>query len=1451
MRRILLFASVLACAVSSFLSTFSDSELPAVPGHRSGALEALDFWSVARAYPDADIPADRYYRAFLYSQRRFKDINRTTASATVWLPKGPLNLHGRTISVAINPLNPNTVLIGTASGGLWRSFTGGLGADWHQIRLGHPALGIKAIAYHPADSNTIYLGTGEVYRYGGALGGLVVRTTRGSYGIGILKSTDGGESWEKSLDWSYNQQRGVQRIAVNPLNPKTIYAATTEGLYKTTDAGSSWSNIHSVIMAMDVVLHSSDTSKLLLSCGNFSSPGRGLYRSTNAGSSWSTIAGLPSFSGKTILGSYRANPNIVFASVADSTTAVGSLWRTTNFGSSWTRRSSSSTNGIFGVQGWYSHYPAVHPTDSSIVIHNSVSRSKSTDGGISFITPSGGYSDNHACAIDPVDNNIIYAVNDDGVYRSTDFGSSYTDVGFGLQTGQLYAGLGVSRSDSFLAIVQSQDHIPGYLYNGGMEWERSAADEAGWTAIDPSNDSIMYAISRFGGSFYKSYDRGASFEWQFIFDESQGAWNSPIVVSLSNPNILYVGTSTIFKSLDAGESWSEIYHFRIPTLCIAVSHTNPDTLYAGVAPDNSGAHIYRTTDGGTSWTDVIETLPNRYPLDLVVDPNNSRIVYVAFGGFGTGHLFKSTNAGGSWTDISGSLPDAPTTAIAIDPLNTSIVYAGNDIGVYISTDAGSTWSSFSEGLPDAVIISDLVISPSNRTLKAGTHGNGMYERTLYDGSSPPALDYRPFAVIAPKDGAEILINNTVTQFVASFLNAGVSASAESLEVQLRLLLNGAELRSSTKRTKGLSSGEIRPVAFDVSHVATSIGRHDVEVIVMTVDGNPSNDTLRTHFDVVSPTILQLVVTRVAASYEEISDGTPGPEGDDVQVSAPLPFIFTYDGIPYDQVQISTNGWIEFGTGEPGSEFGISTYGQLGGFFRQALNTSERPTKAVGAWWTDLSTTSTSPSGSVSYDTRGEAPNREFIVQWKDVLAYFDESASTLRLNFQIRLHETGEIGLSYGPKVAGTLNAYTGAAMGLKDAWGGDYRYYDIHRGGGGSAEELVRSLSPMTDWPGPDSLITIEFASGSSTVVLFTEGWNLVSLPRQPADRSALAVFPTSYAGTSYGYDGSYVRSDTLIVGRGYWLKFPDAGAEAVEGSDLSTVEVDVIAGWNMVGSVDREIAAPVGGIIAGSFFGYGDGYSTAATLKPGKGYWVKCLESGTITIGSTTNAARPRLIPQGLGALTITDRVGKRQAIFAGRNVDPIDLNYFEMPPVPPAGVFDARFASGRMVEMLRETGDTAEIKIQGAEFPISVSWRAGATVHDVVLVGPGSEGRRLENGMTLTVLSSGRLRLVAVPAGGSPAEFALHQNYPNPFNPTTGLSFALRQRSVVSLTVYNSLGQEVRAILSGTEMEAGTHEVEFTADGLASGVYVYRIHVREIGTTGTESGTFTAVKKMVMMK
>jgi len=186
------------------------------------------------------------------------------------------------IGLAFNPQNPNTIWAGSASGGLWKTISDGIGVEaWKYVPTGFPVLGVMAIAVNPLDSNEIYIGTGEVYNYRKSGEGIGERTSRGTYGIGILKSEDNGKNWTKVLDWDYGNLRGVNDLLINPLQTKTVWAATTEGLYVSYNAGETWDLKVEAFNATDVLMHPQDIAILFVACGNFESRDHGIYRSLN------------------------------------------------------------------------------------------------------------------------------------------------------------------------------------------------------------------------------------------------------------------------------------------------------------------------------------------------------------------------------------------------------------------------------------------------------------------------------------------------------------------------------------------------------------------------------------------------------------------------------------------------------------------------------------------------------------------------------------------------------------------------------------------------------------------------------------------------------------------------------------------------------------------------------------------------------------------------------------------------------------------------------------------------------------------------------------------------------------------------------------------------------------------------------------------------------------------
>jgi photosystem II stability/assembly factor-like uncharacterized protein len=746
--------------ISSCSPSFNDD---AEKRGQSGAAQALDQWTFSRAYPFGTIPIDKLTLAF--AQRNLEIQLRDNENDN-WEALGPKNIGGRTLCLTFHPNNPDIIYAGSASGGLWKTTSAGVGvAAWERIPTGFPALAVASIAIDPSDPDVMYIGTGEVYStFQNTMPGIVNRFTRGLYGIGILKTEDGGLTWEKSLDWSYGDLRGVQDLAINPENPSTVYAATTEGLYRSYDAGASWTNIHPVQMAVNLLISPADTAVIFVTHGSLDPDlafESGVFRSQDGGASFSKLTnGLPAqYSGKALLGVSLSNPDIIYASVQEyslnsATTPLG-LYRTENGGDSWVKASSLN---VARFQGWYSHDVAVKPDAPNTIIYVGIDAFKSTNGGQNFLqtsfwnhwyfgyVPVGGpegpstyaHADIHGAYYHPTDFNTVFLATDGGVFVSLDNGESWEGRNGGYQSTQFYADFSNSTTDSLLAIGGMQDNATA-VYRGEDAWWRVIGGDGLSAAINPIDDNIIYGTSQ-NLFLRRSTDRGFSFSLVFNpnnFGNETPAFNGAYALSHSHPNILYAGMQRIYKSINGGQNWLQVsstqVHGNNRIVNITISPNDPNLLFVATSPDPfSGTlppGVFKSTNGGQNWT-AMTGLPDRLASDFAIDPTDQQIVYATFSGFYTEHVFKTVDGGENWFAIDNGLPDLPANSVVLDPDYPEIVYVGNDIGVYVSTDGGLSWELFSDEIPDAIMAMHLSVSPSNRKLRVATHGNGVYQADL-------------------------------------------------------------------------------------------------------------------------------------------------------------------------------------------------------------------------------------------------------------------------------------------------------------------------------------------------------------------------------------------------------------------------------------------------------------------------------------------------------------------------------------------------------------------------------------------------------------------------------------------------------------------------------------------------------------------------------------------------
>ena len=722
---------------------------PKIPG----SFRSLSDWNAERSFPFGKIHMGAYSNAFAQLQN---SQSRAVAFPGQWEAIGPKNFGGRTLCLAFNPQNPNTILAGSASGGLWVSYNGANGAQaWQPMAVGFPVLGVAAIAFNPTDSNEIYLGTGEVYNYQNTGTGWANRVTRGTYGIGVLKTTDGGATWTKSIDWQYDDLRGVQDIIINPLRPATVYAATTEGIYRTYDSGTNWSLVLNKKMATDLHFMPGDTSIMMAAVGNSFSPDPGIYRSTNAGNSFSLVtSGLPAtWTGKALLDVCSSNNAIWYASIADQLAGMG-LFRSDNGGLDWTQVNPTDFQ---TYQGWYSHDVSVNPNDEDDVVTAGIDMYRSTNGGATLnkktywynwdfsLTTVGGsegppdyvHADIHRVYRHPSNGNHVWLATDGGIFRSYDGGNTYEASNGGYQTQQFYQEFSCSSTDSLFAIGGMQDNATA-VYEGNDGWRRVIGGDGLSTAIHPTNDQIVYGSSQYL-NVDQSTDRAVSFFGLSIPGSSSfpnTIFAGPFALSKSNPQVLYAGRTVVYKSTNGGQSFSQTNSGNPldgnPALCVTINPTDANDVWVSTAPVTTGnTGLFRSVNGGSTWTNVTGNLPNRYIKDIAVDPTNTSNVFVALSGFGTAHLYKyQPGSATPWVNIGNGLPDVPTNSVTIDPLNGQIIYVGNDLGVYVSIDGGLNFQAFSDGLIDATLVFDIAVSPSNRKLRLATHGKGVFERDM-------------------------------------------------------------------------------------------------------------------------------------------------------------------------------------------------------------------------------------------------------------------------------------------------------------------------------------------------------------------------------------------------------------------------------------------------------------------------------------------------------------------------------------------------------------------------------------------------------------------------------------------------------------------------------------------------------------------------------------------------
>ncbi len=784
-------------------------------------------------------------KAMLTEQSIFKNIPLKNI--------GPTVMSGRVADLEVNPDDPTEFYVGYASGGVWHTKNNGI--SFTPIMDNAPSINVGDIGIH-WPSRTIWVGTGENI------------SSRSSYaGIGMLKSTDNGKTWSiKGLTDAHH----FGRILVHPTNPNEVVVGVTghlyspneeRGMYKTTDGGNTWQKtlfINNSTGIIDVA-HAPNNFSIQYAAAweknrkawDFVGNGNasGIYKSTDAGSSWVKIStadsGFPTGVGVGRIGFAVYDENTVYAvhdnqfrrpkeaeedkpsgltkkdftgmSVSDfqkldnteldnflkdnrfpktytatvvkemvsknevrpsdivlylggedpeeaNTSVIGAeVYRSDNGGETWEKQNEDYIDDLFYSYGYVFAQVRVDATNKDKIYLLGVPIIKSDDAGKTYssIQRENVHVDHHSLWVNPKRPGHLINGNDGGLNISYDDGEHWTknnsesvgtffavnidyqepyNVYGGLQDNGVWMGPHNAKSDFEW---QQTGHHP---------WKEIAGGDGMQIQIDRRNPNIVFTGSQFG--YYSRLDLEKD-ESTFIKPSHKLGeapyrfnWESPILLSHHNQDILYFGTNKLMRSMDQGDTWEAIS----PDLTAGGKKGNvPYGTLTSVSesPFKFGL-LYTTSDdglaqlsknGGNTWEEIGKNVgltgPNEgqslWAAQILASNHKKERVYLAMSGYRyddfTSYLYMSNDYGTTWKSIVSNIPDSPINVIIEDAKNENLLFAGTDNGLYASLDQGASWEAFQNGMP-SVAVHDLVIQPEAKHLIVATHGRGIYKADI-------------------------------------------------------------------------------------------------------------------------------------------------------------------------------------------------------------------------------------------------------------------------------------------------------------------------------------------------------------------------------------------------------------------------------------------------------------------------------------------------------------------------------------------------------------------------------------------------------------------------------------------------------------------------------------------------------------------------------------------------
>jgi hypothetical protein len=666
---------------------------------------------------------------------KFNNVNMI-ASAT-WTAMGPfgplfgnaggqLLKAGRICFITVNPTNTLNLYIGTPAGGLWRSNDGG--TSWTTNTDNFTNCGFSDLCIVPTNTNVMYAATGD-----GDAGDTP------SYGV--LKSTDGGNTWAATgLTFPVTSNYLIRRLVVNPTNSLVLMAATNGGLYRTTDGGATWSSVVAG-QHYDIEFQPGNPNTVYAA-------GTTVFRkSTNGGATWTTISnGIPTTGqSRLAIAVTPANPNMVYVIAGNNTNyGLTGVYKSTDAATTFTNLNVTqnllgwaSAGNDTGGQSWYDLAIAADPNNANIVVTGGVNVWRTTDGGSTWSlyghwTGSGApftHADHHDLVYDA--NSGLYDTNDGTVYKRN--GAVWQEISGTMNISEIYK-VGTSALTANRWITGHQDN--GTSLWTGTTYSAQLGGDGMDCFIDRTNNNNMFG-EYYQGQYMRTTNGGVSWSSYQTGISGTAAWVAPWKQDPQTSTVIYGGYTNLFKSILSTGTW---------TALAALPNTGQTITEFAIAPTNSliiyvlkNGGIYKTINGGTSWTTITGTVPvgSGAPTFITICPTDPNKAWVTLSGYSSGNkVFQTTDGGTTWTNYSANLPNLPANCSVYQSGTNDRIYVGMDVGVYYRDNTQASWTLYNTGLPNIPVF-DMEISPADPTkIVAATYGRGAWVVSVIANATP-------------------------------------------------------------------------------------------------------------------------------------------------------------------------------------------------------------------------------------------------------------------------------------------------------------------------------------------------------------------------------------------------------------------------------------------------------------------------------------------------------------------------------------------------------------------------------------------------------------------------------------------------------------------------------------------------------------------------------------------